>query len=230
MVDYSLITNQLLQWVINPLLWLVIIIIMIAGGFFILWIRKKRKLEFQTIEMMDIGDGKFAFNTIKSGWFGKKTFFFNLVDWGEKILKTQDNLEIKDFSTEDYHEVNGKRGVVCYRDPYRQNMIVPINRLQVKNKELVAQIAPADYTNTSVDIIKEATKETKDWKEQLFMWLAIGGIVIFALVSIIIITQMVKNGQKDAADLIVKAGAVCGDNCRTICSQIAQTVITSNAP
>lgn len=231
MVDFtSFMTTQILQWIVNPLIWLIIIGVMVLGSFGALYIRKKRKLSFSTIEMLDFGEGKFGFNLIKSGWFGKKTFLFNLIDWGEKILKTQDNQEIKDFSTEDYQEVNGKRGVVCYRNPYRQDFLVPINRLSIKNKELVAQIAPADFTNAAVDIIKDATKETKDWKDQLLAWIAIGGVIIFALVAIIVITQMVKNGQSEASELIVKAGSICTDNCKTICSEIAQTAINSNAP
>lgn len=230
MVDYSTITSVVLQWVVNPLIWLIIIGIIVLGSFGVLYIRRKRRLMFPTLEILEFKDGHFGINKIKSGWFGKKAFLFNLLDFGEKVLKTSDNVEIKDFSTEDYTEINGARGVICYRNPTRQNFLVPITKLGIENKELIAQIAPADYTNTAIDIIKESERETKDWKEQLVTWVAVGVVIIFALVSIIVITQMVKNGQKEASELIVKAGTVCSDNCKTICSEIAQTIIPSNAP
>ena len=43
----------------------------------------------------------------------------------------------------------------------------------------------------------------------IIQWVMFGGVIIFALVSIILITQMVQRGQAEATKLILKAGE-CG--------------------
>lgn len=219
----------LLKMVVNPLLWLILIVAIIGITLLFLKIRKKRKLVFPTIEIVDMGNGKTGLNLLKSGWFGEQSYLFGLWDRGREIMKTEDGDIVEDFSTEDFQEVNGDRGIVIYRDPNNRGIVVPINNLNVKNKHLVAEIAPASFRDVAVDIVKEAEEETRDWKQQLIAWAVIGGVVIFALVSIIVIVQMVKNGQDKAASLIVDAGKTCLENAKSICSEI-NTARTSAAP
>ena len=56
--------------------------------------------------------------------------------------------------------------------------------------------------------------------------------IIFGFISIILITQMVKNGQTEAKDLILEAGRLNSENLKNICQGLQHTgeVITSNAP
>lgn len=219
--ELSGMTSMLISWFVNPLIWLIIIGVIIFVTFGFLKIRQRKKLKYPTLEVVDLGNGKMGFYLIKSGFFGRNKFLGGLWDYGEEVLKSDDGSTILDFSTEDFQEVNGKRGVVCYRDPIRQKILVPINNLVVRNKELVAAIAPSSYTDTGIDIIKEAEKETRDWKDKMLQFIAFALVIVFALVSIIVIVQMVKQGQTAASDLIVKAGTVCSDNCKSVCSQIA---------
>lgn len=217
----------ILGWLLNPLIWIVIIFLVLAFTFGVLKIRKKRKLIYQCLEIVDYGGEKAGFNLIKCGWFGKKKALKGLWDTGEEQMETGDGEIIYEFSTEDFMEINGKRGVVCFRDPVNQNILVPINKTKVENKKLLGNIAPAEFRDVALGIIEDADKETSDWKERVMQFVMWGLVVVFSLVSIIVIAQMVKNGQQEASNLIVEAGKTCLENAKTVCSQIAAG---SNAP
>lgn len=219
--------SMILPWLLTPFFWGLLIFIFLAGTLGILWFRKKKRLQFECLEIVDL-KSRAGFNIIKCGYFGKKLYFKGLWWSGEEVLCTATGEIIHNFSTEDFQEINGVRGVVCYRDPIRQNVLVPISKVGVKGKEMLAEIAPADYTEVAVDIIKDAAAETSDWKDKLIQFGAWALIVIFSLIAIIVITQMVKGGQKEAADLILLAGEKGSATCREIWTQAITTV--SNAP
>lgn len=217
-------------WFINPLIWLLIVGVLVFFTIGVLVIRKRRKLIYECLEVVDYNDGKYGFNLMKCGYFGKKKMFRRLWDSGEEQMETKDGEVIYYFSTEDFQEINGKRGVVCFRDPVNQNILVPISKIKVIARrngkeisaaELLAEIAPAEFREVAVDIIKDVDRETKDWKERIIQFVLWGLVVVFSLVSIIVIAQMVKNGQDKAANLILEAGKTCLSNCKEICTEIA---------
>lgn len=209
----------ILKMVINPLVWLIILVGMIGFIFMFLKIRRKRRMKFEGIEMVDLGKGHYGFNVVPCGWIGIKLWFRGLWWTGREVMRTTDNEIIMQFSEEDFQEVNGKRGIIFARDPVSR-MLFPINKIRMENKELMATIPPAEYIDEAIAIVKDAEKETTDWKQKAIMWAVMGGIVIFALIAIIVITQMVKNGQKEAADLITSAGKTCLENAQTVCAQV----------
>ena len=208
---------------INPLIWLLIIGVFLLATFGMLWIRKRRKLVYPCAEVVDLGgNGKTSINFLGAksvGWYGKQKWLFGLWDYGDKVLRNKYGEIIEQFSEEDFQEVNGTRGVIFYRDPIRK-LLFPINKLKVHNKELVTSIAPAEYTDVGIEIIRSAEKETTDWKEKVMQIIVWAIVVIFSLVAIILITQMVKQGQAEAKDLILKAGETCLTNAKEVCSQI----------
>ncbi|MBM3191436.1 MAG: LPXTG cell wall anchor domain-containing protein [Chlamydiae bacterium] len=214
-------TNSILSWFMSPLIWLAIIgvLLVISVGF--LYIRKRKRLQFPACEIIDLGNGKTGFNILKTGWFGIALYFNGLWWKGREVMRTNAMEIIEEFSEEDFQEVNGRRGVIFYRDPINRKLF-PISKLKVSNKEIIANIPPAEFVDAAISIVKEAEKETSDWREKVITWVVIGGVVIFALVSIIVITQMVGNGQDKASELIVNAGRTCMENARTICTEIAQ--------
>jgi len=226
------IIRMLYAWIVNPLIWIVLIMFTLLVSFGILWLRRKRRLVFPTIEIVDLGNKKFGLNNLKAGWFGRKKYLFRLIDRGEEILETQYGDEVLDFSTEDYQEVNGKRGVVCYRDPLNQKILVPINQLEIKNKQLLAEIPPASYIDTVIDLVKDSEKETRDMTNQIVQWVMFGLIVIFALVSIIVIVNYAKSSIQEANDLVLSAGQTCLSSAKAVCSDIANIAVNSgsNAP
>lgn len=213
----------LIGWLLNPLIWLLIIALLIGVTFGFLIIRKRRKLIYECLELVRYGSGKFGFNLLKAGYFGRKKMFRGLWDSGEERMETKDGEVIYEFSTEDFQEINGKRGVVCFRDPINQNILVPISKTEVTNREVLAEIAPAEFRDVALDIIKDVDKETADWKERIIQFAMWGLVVVFSLVSIIVIAQMVKHGQTEAAELIAKSSTTCLESAKSVCSEIART-------
>jgi len=222
--------SMLIGWLLNPLIWIVIVGVLVAVTFGFLALRKKRKLIYDCIEIVNYGSEKAGYNVIKCGYFGRKKMLKGLWDSGEERLETKDGDVIYEFSTEDFQEVNGKRGVIAYRDPVNQNILVPISKSKViayrddkkiTAAELLGEIAPAEFRDVALDIIKDADKETSDWKERMIQFVMWGLIIVFSLVSIIVIAQMVKHGQTEANDLILEAGKTCLEGAKQVCSEIA---------
>lgn len=229
MVEFSGATGLLFDWLVSPFIWFALIFVFLAATLGFMWIRKKRKLVYEVVEIVDYESGKTGFNFLKAGWFGKKTILNGLWDYGEEQIKTQDGELIQQFSTEDFQEVNGKRGIICARDPVNPEILVPINRVNLKGKQMLAEIAPAEYRDAAVRIIDEADRETRDFTTQVVTWVLMGGTIVFALVAIIVISQMVKSGQTEASNLILEAGQTCLSNAKEVCSQLV-TTIGSSAP
>lgn len=228
-MDFSPITSLIFDWLLSPFIWFALVLVFLIGTFGILWIRRRRKLIYELLELVDYGNGKSGFNLIKGGYFGKNKILRGWFDYGEDQMETIDGEPILNFSTEDFQEINGKRGVVVARDPVNQEILVPISKVRIKNQELLAEIAPAEYRDAALEIIKDADRETSDYTKQIIQWILIGATIIFALVSIIVIAQMVKNGQKEAANLIVQAGDTCLKNAKEVCSNL-MTAAKSSAP
>lgn len=174
-VGLSGVTGTLINWLLSPFIWAVILLGFLFLVVGILIIRKKRKLVYDCVEIVDLGTGKAGFNYMRCGWFGKKSHFKGLWDTGEEVMKTKTGEIIYEFSTEDFQEVNGHRGVVCFRDPINQNILVPLSKTRVLNKELLEQICPATFRDVALDIIKDTDIETKDKSAQLAQWLIMGG-------------------------------------------------------
>jgi len=224
--DLSSIGSSISGWIISPLIWIMILFVFITLTFGIMIIRKRRKLIYTCIEIVDHGTGKVNFNELRCGWFGKKKFL-GVWDYGEEQLETKTGEIIYDFSTEDFHEFNGKRCVFAFRDPINQNILVPISKVLIKNRELLNEIAPANFRDVAIEIIRDVKQETSDWKEKMIQYVIFGVVIIFALVSIILIVQMVKSGQDKASKLILDAGDLCLQSAKSVCSEIA---LKSTAP
>lgn len=229
MADISGITSMLFDWLLSPLIWFALIFVFLAATFGFLWIRKRRKLIYNCIEVVKYKDERVGLNSLKAGWFGKNKYLKRWYDNGEEQLETQDGEKIHNFSTEDFQEINGGRGIIIMRDPINPDILVPISRVSIKGMEMLAEIAPGEYRDAAADIINDVDKETKDRTMQIVQWIMLAGVIIFALVSIIVIAQMVKQGQKEAGDLIIQAGETCLTNAKEVCSKIA-TSVGSAAP
>lgn len=221
MVELSGATQLLFDWLLSPFVWFALIFVFVAATFGFLWIRKKRKLIYDCLEVVDYDNGKAGFNLIKAGWFGKKKALRRWLDYGEEQVETQDGDLILNFSTEDFQEVNGKRAIVCARDPVNPDILVPLSKINIRGKAMFADIAPAEYRDAALRIIDEADRETKDMTAQIVQWVLIGGTIIFALIAIILVTQMVKNGQAEASRLITEAGQTCLQNAKEVCQNLA---------
>jgi len=162
------------------------------------------------------------------------SLFFGLWDYGsEEVFRLKDGRTVLNISSEDFQEINGKMGVMVQRSPEDPRILVPITRVKIENGELLTKIAPADYRGTVIDIIRKAEKETQDKMDKIMQYAFWGGIIIFSFVAIILITQMVKNGQTEAKDLILEAGRMGEAQLKVICQGVQHTgevVGSSTAP
>lgn len=207
---------------LNPLLWVVIIVVLVVFAFAVVKLRRRRKLQYPAAEVVDLGAGKFSINFLGNhgaGWFGKKRMLFGLWDTGpNEVMRIKDMSIVEQFSEVDYQEVNGRRGVVFYRHPQTKNLL-PISKFDISNKELLNTLAPIEFLETANDVIKANENETKDQWEKWGPILAIGVIVVFAVIALIVISQTFKHSVTEAKDLVLAAGNTCLEGAKQVCSQ-----------
>lgn len=223
-------------WFVTIVFWL-----MIGGGFIIfvvgcLYIRKKRKLIYPVIEITDLGGGKVGMRNTKAGWFKSETIFFGLIEkGGEDKLKLKDGREIQNASSSDFHDINGKRGILIQRKPDDPRVLLPIEKSHFINKvkvikdlttgkvikkvmldgesiEILNKIAPADFRDTSSKIMQQAEQETMSKFNQFlqqFMPFIMMGVFVIALIFII---QYAKYTQTEAYKFTQEAIKLSYDN------------------
>jgi len=236
-LDTSTFTGGMFSILSSLLFWVVLGIIFCLVAFGFLVIRKKKKLTTPIIELTSLGRGKLGIRLgkkLKGGWFKHHTTFMGLWDYGqEEIFKLKDGRQVLNLSSEDYHEINGRMGVIVQRSPEDPRILVPISKSQLENGKLLNTIAPAEYRGTVVDIIKKAEKETQDKVDKIMQWVFWGGIIIFSFISIMLITNMVKNGQTEAKDLILEAGRMSKEQLKNLCQSLehsGEAVTSATAP
>ncbi len=271
--DYAGLSGVAFKWLTSFAFWGIALALLVIVVFGSLAIRKRRKLIFKAIELTDLGAGKIGFKEYKAGWFKSKTIFFGLYDYGgEDILKLKDGRRIQNASSEDFHEIKGKRGLLIARKSDDPAILVPINRagtsdkyyveknkekksflkrivghgvddgekefskikgMKLANIDLLLEIAPADYRDASSKIVFEAEKETRDKWERLAPMLVFGTMAIVFMITIILIVQMVKQGQAESKDLILEAGRIGTEQLKAICRGVvstAESVTSTTAP
>jgi hypothetical protein len=220
--ELAIVKTTLLNWVLTPAFWLVIIAGIAAVAIAALYVRKRRRLTVPTIELVDYGNGKIGINKFMSGWFGKELMLKGLWWKGVEVLRAASGEEIRDFSTQDYQTIDGKRGVVCFRSPTNQDILVPISKCKVVGKEMVADIAPAEYIDAAKEQYSNSKKETIDTKEKMMQFLGWSLIIIASLLMIIFIIQGWKHVVTESKDLLLQAGSKGLANCKSMCSDMIQ--------
>lgn len=202
-------TNSIIGFFSNLLFWFVFLVGAVVLGFLFLYMRKKRKLIYPSFILSHEGNGKMSFFETSAGWFKKKSAFFGLIDYGnEEILKTKQGERIQAGSTVDFHTIKGKRGLIMFRKEDDHKVLVPLTRMEVSNYQLIADIAPADYRDTSVEIVQAAINETKTTLERYLPAIIFGTLIVFCLIAIIIIVQFANHSVDTSKDLILKAGQI----------------------
>jgi len=203
-------SSGILQVMMSPLIWLVIIVVMLIFSFGALWVRKQRKLEYKCYVIRKTGNGKIDLRTMKAGWFKSKKMLGGLFDYsGEEHLETggfqKPSLRILGGSTEDFHSIDGSKALICRMKDDDPKILVPLNRIDIENDNILAQIAGSDLRDASVDIIKQAEKETRNRTQELVQWIIMGGVIILALLVVIMSYQFVQRAQTEAWERTMEA-------------------------
>ena len=203
-------------WLRTSLFWGIGLFVLFTVVFGALIVRKRRKLQYPLLELTDLGAGKIGVRETKAGWFKTKKFFFGLYDYaGEEKLLTKDKREVQSASSEDFHDINGKRGLIVQRKPDDPMVLLPINKMKVENSQLMNIIAPADYRDASAKILKQAENETMSRLEKMMPYITFFSLGLVFFICIILIIQMVKHSQSEAKDLVLEAGRIVADVSRS---------------
>ena len=193
------IVSPIMGW-FSSLFWIGLIVLGIFIGFvgILIW-NKRKKYIFPVVEITGLGKGKVSLDYSKAGWFKKKKVFFGLIEKGgeEELICKRGNRKIYYVSSQDYHDINGKRGIICKRKDDDPEILVPLSKVEIKNPEVIAEIAPADFRDVAVQILDEKKKESLTWWEQNAPLVITLGILGFALIALIIIFQFAK-GESSA--------------------------------
>lgn len=184
--------------------WLAIIGVLIIVGFGGFYVNKKRRLIYPCYIFTSIGNKKAGVESTKAGWF-KPKWFLKLYDYGgQQSLQTADGRKIITGSSEDFHEINGRRGLFVRRKDDDPKILVPIPNFTTTNYEAIAAIAPSDFTDAAIGLIRQAQTETKGKWDQIIQWALMAGAIVFFLISIIVITQFDQRALSDAHTLILE--------------------------
>jgi len=199
--------GALTQIILSPLMWLAIVGLVAFLSLGLLWVRKQKRLNVVTYIFTEIANGKQSIQKTRCGWFKSKSIFGGLYDYsGEQVMKTKDNRIILGCSSVDFHDFQGKQCLLVKRKSDDPKILVPLTRMKIENSDLLGLIAPADFRDAAVSCIDQTNNEMRSKWEQYIQWAIFIGVIIFALVSIILITQMVKQGQAESKDLLLQVG------------------------
>ena len=198
---------------LSPILWIIIVGVLIIGSFGALWIRKQRKLEYECFVLRKTGNGKVDIRKMKAGWFKSKSILFGLLDWqGEEILVTggfrKPVDKIQAGSTIDFHQIDGKKALICRRKDDDPRILVPLTSIEILNDSILGEIASADLRDASVNIIRQAEKETRNRTQEIVQWIIMGGVIMLALIVIIMSYQFVSRAQTESWDNVLLASKI----------------------
>lgn len=192
-IDLGGIGGAMLGWASSMFFWAVVAIGIFAVFIVVLKIRKWRRYCFPCVEITGLGQGKVMLESTRAGWFKSKRMFFGLIDYsGEQELITKNGRKIQCASSVDYHDINGKRGIIVKRKDDDPEILVPITKFKITNPEILAQIAPADYRDAAINILDKYEKETMTWWQQNGGMIVLAGVIIFALIALIIVFNFAK--------------------------------------
>jgi hypothetical protein len=199
--------GMLVTWMKSGIFWLIVAVIITVCAVILLYVYKKSKLKYSCIELVSYGNGKVGINKTQAGTFKKGSAMFGLLDTGrESCFKTADGKVILEASTDDLHDIFGKKGFIVRRKDDDPKILVPISKIEWKNNRALFDIAPADFRDASVSIIADANKETQGWAEKYLPYVMLGGIVIFFVVSFILASQFFNRTVDKAGEILIKVG------------------------
>lgn len=188
--------------ILSPFIWLLIggVFIIFAVGF--LFIRHKRRLVYPCLIVRQTGNGKTDIQNARAGFFGYNRWLGGLIDYGrekEVLVKAKRSpmLTLYEASLDDMHDINGRKGFICKRKEDDPTILVPLSTLDIQNNNILANIAPADYRDASVHIIRQAERESRSRIEIMMQYAMTGLIAIIFFISLIFIVNMIKSTQAD---------------------------------
>jgi uncharacterized protein YejL (UPF0352 family) len=224
--DTSGITSTAMGWLQTGLFWLIFVGIILFGLILYVKIKKRRKLRYPLIEVIDLGGGKMGMYVKNKGcgWFNIHSILFGLIENGEEVMKSWDGRRIFCASSVDFQEINGKRGLVVKRKDDDPKILVPLTKMEISNLHLISEIAPSDFRDASTQLIDEAKNEMKNVLMQYLVPIAIAVFVVGMIITMVILQQTFNHATDKAAEIIAAASQ------NAISMKNTGTTLPSNAP
>ncbi|MBU0706631.1 LPXTG cell wall anchor domain-containing protein [Patescibacteria group bacterium] len=195
---------DLMQYLNQAVFWIAIIGIVLIIGIGSFYVRKRQRLIYNCHIYTNIGNKKAGIESTKAGWF-KPKWFLKLYDYGGQAqLQTADGRKILTGGSNDFHEINGKRGLLLRRKDDDPAMLVPMTEFETKNYEMLGAIAPVDLTDAGVSLIRQAKEETKSKMEEYIMMAIRAVEIIFFFIAIVMIIQFCQRAITEAKDLVLE--------------------------
>lgn len=181
--------------------WLIFGIVIVGVVFGSLVMRRKGKFIFPAVILTEMGNGKISIKYTRAGWFKSGKVLAGLIEvGGERRLETKDGRTVQQGSSEDFHEINFKQGLVLKEKSDDPKILVPISRceLATNSRKMLLEIAPADYRDACSKIISDAEKESMSKWETIAQVMVFGFVGIILFISIILTIQYSKNTMSEA--------------------------------
>ena len=202
--DFGGVGGLMFQWGTSLFFWAAVLVIAFGVLIFALTMKRNKRFEFPCLEIISLGQGKIRVNNTWCGWFRKKKVFFGLIDAGgeeelitkPKFMKAKSRRVLYASST-DYHDINGKRGIICKRKDDDPEILVPLNRFAVKNISLLSTIAPADYRDAANKILEDKRRESLSWWDENKTTVLMISTLAFCIIALIFILRFAQ-GESSA--------------------------------
>jgi hypothetical protein len=187
-------SSMVFGWFTSIAFWVVVAVILFAVLFLTLKVKQNMKFQYPCLEITSLGKGKVSMVKTKAGWFKKHKIFFGLIDGhGEfELICKADKRKIFNASSEDYHEIDGKRGLIVKRKDDDPEILVPINDVEIKGLKMINEIAPADYRDAAVDILERKQREITTWWDKNQQMVISTIVYIFGIIALVLIFNFAK--------------------------------------
>lgn len=193
------------QGIWNFVFWITIAMIFAFAFVGILYWKKNSRFSIPVEIHIDLGAGKSSISHCKAGWFKTKTGLMGLIDYGgEYRLLTKEkgnffntiNRVILCPSSIDFHELDGRRGLVVTRKPDDNEILVPINKITITNKEAMMEIPPASFRDEATKDVSDTERELQEGWEKALHYAALILPAMFLMICVLFIIQF-ANHQLD---------------------------------
>lgn len=198
MVDLTGFSGLAGGWFQSWIFWGIVLFALGIGMLGGLWMRKKRKLKYPAMEVVPLGGGQVGLLEWKSGFFRKKKTLFGLLDYGgEEEMQLKDGRKILNASSEDFIEINGRRGPLVMRKGSDPEILVQISKMELDQQghKIINSIAPGDYRDAASQLIESADRETMKKWEKVIPYVIIGSLVLLVIIVLIVTFQFANNSM-----------------------------------
>lgn len=264
--DFNSIVGFVPTWLYSPVFWTIFLVILPLMGYLFLLTLKRKKLVYAVMEIVDLGgetkegNGKININFLggkSAGYFGSKWKMGGLISYGQPtVMRLKSGEIVEKFNEQCFQEINGRRGIIVYRDPANRVMIpvqgmdieqtvakeekaegkvegdakvYPTSGFRVTNRNVLATLSPQDYSNTSVDIINKRTQETSDKLSAIAQAITLGIIGIVLIIGIIFVINYAAKTTGNAQVIATETIKTCAESMKTVCQEVVSQYAKASA-